>query len=265
MAILTRDGCAIFHESRGEGPAVVLVHGFLFSDAIWEAQARALVEAGHRVITVDLRGHGRSGAVELRPSLYDLTEDVLAVLDAHGVDRAVWGGLSMGGMIALRAALRAPKRVAAMMLLDTDAGPERLGVRLKHRVLALVARLFGLAPVREQILALMFGRTTLRDRPALVDDWRARLSENHVPSMLAVLHALDTRDDLRPRLGSIDVPALVLVGAEDRALPPSRSRALAAALPDAELHVLREAGHMTALEVPDETTERMLAFLGRLR
>jgi pimeloyl-ACP methyl ester carboxylesterase len=107
----------------------------------------------------------------------------------------------------------------------------------------------------------MFGRTTLRENGPLVEDWSARFGAVHVPSVLNVLAAVDGRADLRPSLGRISVRALVLVGAEDRALPPARSRALAAALPSARLVEVPGAGHLSALEAPDAVGAAVGRFL----
>ena len=264
MPTAKNQGIDIHYDTRGSGPPVVLLHSFLCSGRMWEHQVEPLAEQC-RVINVDLRGHGRSGAVERPLTLYDLVDDVLAVLDREGIERAAWAGLSIGGMIGLRAALRAPERVSSLLLLDTDAGPEKWAIRLKYRVLGWIARVFGLGPVRGRIAGLMFGPTTHHEQAELVAEWTEIFSSVHIPSILLMLEPLVTRDDLRPRLGEIAAPALVLVGSEDRSLPPERSRALAAKLPRAELVEIEGAGHLSALERPAEVTAAMARFLTGLQ
>lgn len=243
---------------------MVLLHSFLCSGRMWEHQVEPLAER-QTVINIDVRGHGRSGVIERPMTLYDLVDDVLAVLDELGIERAAWAGLSIGGMIALRAALRTPERVSSLLLLDTDSGPEKSAIRMKYRALGLIARVFGLGPVRPQIARLMFGSTTHREQPELVAEWAEIFSSVHIPSILLMLESLVRRDDLRPHLGEIDAPALVLVGSEDRSLPPDRSRTLAAALPRAELVEIEGAGHLSALERPVEVTAAMTRFLAGAR
>lgn len=260
MPSVNSQGIDIHFESRGSGPPVVLMHSFLCSGRMWEKQVEPLAEHC-QVINLDLRGHGRSGVIEKPFTLYDMVDDTLAVLDRLEIERAAWAGLSIGGMIALRAALRVPERVSSLLLLDTDSGPEKWATRLKYRALGAIARAFGLGPVRPQIARLMFGPTTHREQAELVAEWTEIFSSVHIPSILLMLDPLVARDDLRPRLAEIDAEALVLVGSEDRSLPPVRSRTLAAALARAELVEVEGAGHLSALERPAEVTAAMTRFL----
>jgi len=113
IATVERNGATIYYEVTGSGPAIVLMHSFLCSGEMWGPQIEPL-SAQYEVINIDMRGHGKSGPAETPFDLYDLVGDVVAVLDREGVDRACWAGLSIGGMIALRAALTAPDRVGAL-------------------------------------------------------------------------------------------------------------------------------------------------------
>ncbi len=259
MPSVVREGIEIHYEVTGAGPPVVLAHSFLCSGAMWAPVLPAL--ARYRLVNVDARGHGASGRVARRCTVEDVMRDHLAVLDAAGIARATWAGLSLGGMVALRAALDAPDRVDALVLLDTDAGPETLAVRARHALLAAVTRTVGVGPVVPPIAKLMFGRTTLRENAALVGEWSARFAGVHVPSVLNVLAAVDGRADVRPALGRITVPALVLVGTEDVALPPERSRSLAAGLRASRLVEVPGAGHLSALEAPAAVGAAMASFL----
>lgn len=261
MPTVERDGLDIHYTAHGEGRPVVLGHSFLCSAEMWAPQVEPLVAAGYRVINVDARGHGRSGRVDADFTLYDMVEDVLAVLNDLGVERAIWAGLSIGGMVALRAALVVPQRVEALVLLDTDAGPESAWKRFKYSALGMIARTAGLRPVLPRVMPLMFGSTTRRLRPDLVGEWRERFIGLHVPSVLRMLRALKQRDDVVPRLPEIAVPALVIVGEEDVSLPPVHSRVLARGLRASELVEIAGAGHLSALEQPEAVTEAMLEFL----
>jgi len=262
MPRATSHGLGIHYEDRGSGSPVVLLHSFLCSGAMWGPQLEPLA-AGRRVINVDLRGHGESDPVRVPFDLDGMLDDVVAVLDHAGVERAAWAGLSVGGMVALRAALRHRDRVSALLLLDSDAGAERGRRRLEYRLLGVIARLLGVRPLRGRIAAQMFGASTLRERPALVDEWCDRFEAADLPSMLHVLDALIARETLFGQTGAIDVPALVLVGEEDASLPPALSRRLAEALPHATLEVIPGAGHLSALEQPEAVTRAMLGFLER--
>jgi len=263
MPTVERGSTRIFFEETGSGPCVVLGHSFLCSGEMWAPQVAPLAERFH-VVNVDFRGHGRSAPAPDPFSLADMVDDVLAVLDAVHVERAVWAGLSIGGMVALRAALRVPGRVRGLILADTTARGESGRKRVEYRALGLVARLAGFRPVLPLVVPLMFGQTTRRSRPGLVSEWRERFAASHVPSMLAGLDALLGRESLVPRLGEIDAPCLVIVGEEDASLPPVVSREIAEAVPGARLVTVPGAGHLSALEQPAAVTRAMLDFLATL-
>ena len=260
MPSVERQGIGIFFEDVGAGLPVVLGHSFLCSGAMWAPQVGALAER-YRVVNVDFRGHGRSGNADAPFSLYDLVTDVVAVLDHLRIERAVWAGLSIGGMVALRAALVAPERVSALILLDTHAGAETAHKKLKYRLMALGTKTFGIRPFLPAIVPLMFGRTTRRTKPALVDEWRARFAAVHAPSMLRTLDALIRRDSVVPRLSEIRVPSLVIVGEQDVSLPPAYSSELAAGLKSSAFVEVPASGHLVALEQPEAVTGAMLRFL----
>ncbi len=253
------------HGSEGRGAQdsrlpIVLGHSFLCDGEMWREQLPAL-SGDHRVINVDFRGHGRSSRLTAPFTLYDAVSDVIAVLDELGIERAVWCGLSIGGMVALRAALAHPERVAGLILLDTDAGPETLGHRLKYRAMGAFAKRFGLGPLLPSVARLMFAATTRREQPALVAEWKARFAAVDVPSALHGLDALIRRDSLLGRLPEIAVPTLLLVGEEDRSLPVPFSRRIHERLSDSSLEIIPGAGHLSALEQPARVNEAITAFL----
>jgi len=260
MPSIERDGLQIHFEDLGSGPPVVLGHSFLCSGEMWAPQVPALAE-GHRVINIDERGHGRSGNLTEPFDLYDMVADVVAVLDALEIERAVWAGLSIGGMVAMRAAITVPDRVAGLILVDTHAGPESPFKKLKYRAMALGVRTIGVRSFLPAISKLMFGITTRRRNPELVTAWKERFASVDVPSMILGLGALVRRDSVIDLLRRVEAPSLVIVGDEDVSLPPPCSREIADALPNSSLVVIRESGHLSSLEQPEAVTEAMLRFL----
>ena len=243
----------------GDGPALVLIHSYLANSAMWLAEIE-LLKARYTVVTVDLRGHGKSAPS--RPhTLYDLVDDVLAVLDHAGINQAIWCGLSIGGMITMRASLRYPNRVIAMLLLNTDGMSEAPKVLVKHKFLKVLARFFGLKPVVGTVLKMMFGQTARREQPELIRHWRDDLAQVHVDSMMETLVALDERDDVLADLASCDIPALVIHGDEDTAIHPFRGKALADAIPNAQYHLCEGVGHLSNLEQPDRIAGLIMPFL----
>ena len=260
MPIARNDGLDIYYETAGAGPPVVLLHSFLCSGSMWAEQIEPLAQS-QLVINVDARGHGRSSHIERPFSYYDTVGDVTAVLDAVGVEAAVWAGLSMGGFTGLRAALTVPHRVAALVLLDTGAGGEPPLIRIKYAAMAWIVRLFGLRPMIGPVNRIMLGASTHKSNPELVSRRRREMAEIDVPSALRTLRALMVRDDIGDRLPEIHQPALVLVGTEDRARPPRDARRLAEGLPNATYVEIENAGHLSSLEQPAQVTDAMLQFL----
>jgi len=230
---------------------------------MWGPQVGPLSDR-YRVINVDERGHGRSGPLSDNFDLYDMVGDVVSVLDDAGVDRAVWAGLSIGGMVAMRAAITVPDRVTGLILVDSHAGSETPYKKFKYRAMALGVRTIGVRPFLPAISKLMFGITTRKRNPELVTVWRERFASVDVPSILLGLGALVRRDSVVDGLRSVEVPALVIVGDEDASLPPALSREIADALPNASLEIITGSGHLSALEQPDAVTNAMLAFLDSL-
>jgi len=230
---------------------------------MWRAQVPRLSE-NNRVINVDLRGHGKSSASATPFELCDLVDDVVAVLDSLDIDRAVWAGLSVGGMLSLRAALTVPERVAGLVLIDAHAGVEKPLQRIKYRIMVMVARRFGLGPVIPAVSRMMFGAATRRRDPDLVAEWEEKFRAADVPSMLAYAGSLLRRDSILSRLGEISVPTLVMVGDEDTSLPPKYSEEIATGIPGAQIVLVPAAGHLSALEQPEFVTDEMQRFLASI-
>lgn len=263
MPDIDNDGIRIHFEDSGSGPPVVLGHSFLCSGEMWAPQVEQLAER-YRVVNIDERGHGRSGNLTEPFDLYDMVADVVAVLDALEIERAVWAGLSIGGMVAMRAAITVPGRISGLILVDTHAGAETPYKMLKYRAMALGVKTIGVRPLLPAISKLMFGSTTRRRNAELVKVWEERFASVDVRSMILGLGALVRRDSVLDRLRQIEAPSLVIVGDEDVSLPPPCSREIASALPNSSLVVIPESGHLSSLEQPEAVTETMMAFLDGL-
>ena len=230
---------------------LLLTHGYGASAQMWEPNVGALA-AARPVITWDLRGHGRSGCP---PDQAEYTQpasvqDMAAVLDAAGASRAVLGGLSLGGYLSLAFWLAYPERVAALVLCDTGPGyrSDEARQRWNERAIATAGRL-----ERD-------GLAALGDGPRTPDaaQWSPRGLARAARGML-------TQHDGRviEALPSVDVPVLVLVGADDRPFLGA-AEYVAAKIPGARLVVLPDAGHTASADQPELFNQEVLAFLGQL-
>jgi len=260
MPTVIRNGTSIYCKVTGTGPAVVLGHSFLCSGEMWNPQIQSLARH-HTVVNIDLRGHGRSGAIERRFDLCDLVKDVVAVLDHLEIDRAVWAGLSIGGMVALRAALYEKDRVSGLILLDTHAGSETPGKKLRYQAMVEFGKVFGTAPLVPQIARMFFCHHTHRTNPELVGEWRERFRSVRVSTVVHTASALRRRDSVVDRLGEIDIPVLVIVGEADQPTPPAYAREIVNALPRASLVEVKKAGHLSNLEQPAAVSSAMMTYL----
>ncbi|MEW1690380.1 alpha/beta fold hydrolase [Streptomyces sp. NPDC091265] len=258
------DGVTLVYDDSGPSgglPPVVLVHGHPFNRSMWRPQAAALVAAGHRVITADLRGYGDSGVVPGRTLFLDFADDIAALLDHLGIGHAVVGGLSMGGQIAMEFHRSHPDRVAALVLADTSPVAETedgkaFRNRLADRLLA--EGMDGYA--REVIDRMMapYNVTALPDVAAQVLEMMRTTSPE---GAAAALRGRAERPDYRESLAGAVVPVLIVVGADDGYTPVADAQAMHGLIPDAELVVVEEAGHMPNLERPEAFNDALIGFL----
>lgn len=261
MPELDSNGVHLYYEDSGSGLPLLLSHSWFCNGHQWP-QVPDLVAAGYRVLNLDNRGHGRSGPHPEPYSLWEMSEDLIAVLDHAGVDRAVLVGLSVGGFCSIRTALRHPERVRGLVLADTDAGTAALSGKVKTALLDPVARTrWGKQIAVSAAIDVLFGRTTRQEQRGLVEEWRQTFMEQDVASMLTMLKTFLRREDLSSRLGEISVPTLVIVGDEDVDPGVLASARIAARVPGARFEVLPAAGHISALEQPKAFGERLLDFL----
>jgi len=221
------------------------------------------LEQSFRLVLVDNRGVGNSGAPLLPFSTRTMAEDARAVLDAVGVARAHVFGVSLGGMIAQQLALRSPTRVDRLVLGCTrPGGAANVPVPARTAVALLAAMRLPLERAVRESARLVLGREFMRDNAQVVEEW-VRIAEEQPPSRLAVLGQVlaAVRHDASRGLGRLTHPTLVVTGDADRLIDPENSRRLAATIPDAELRVLAGAGHDFPTERPKETAALLRDFL----
>jgi 3-oxoadipate enol-lactonase len=263
MPEMTSRGTRLYYEDTGAGPVILLSHSWFCDGRQWP-QALALVDAGYRVLNLDNRGHGQSGPYREPFTIWDMADDLIAVLDDAGVDEAIVVGLSIGGFAGIRATLRYPGRVRALVLADTSAAAQSVAGRAKITLLGPFARTPAKRLVVSQVVNALFGPTARRDQPDLIRTWRDRFMAQDTESMLTAGHAIVGRDDVTDRLAEIHVPTLVIVGDQDTDPGVTSSVSLAARIPGAEFVALPDTGHLAALENPDTFGAALLRFTDAL-
>jgi pimeloyl-ACP methyl ester carboxylesterase len=272
------DGGRIHVVERGQGPPLVLLHGIMLSSALWVHQLRDLADH-HRVMAIDLRGHGQSLPGATGTSLQILAADVRAVLQALDIEHAVLVGHSMGGMVALQLAVDLPvderrRRLAGIVLTSTTAGPFATlpgfagMVRFTGPVTAravLVGERFGAKALPSRDLRWWLTRLGFgADAPAAQVRFVEAMHRGTPSRTLADLIPSLAPFDLSSKLGSLDIPVLVVVGSHDRLTAPRLARRMASALPEASLVELPRCGHMPMLERRHEFSRLVDEFTAKI-
>ncbi|WP_460067798.1 alpha/beta fold hydrolase [Streptomyces sp. YKOK-I1] len=252
------------YEDKGDAHSprlpLVLVHGHPFDRTMWAPQIEAF-SAGRRVIAPDLRGYGASPVVPGVTLLSDHTQDIASLLEELKVDEFVLAGLSMGGQIAMDLLWRFPHRVRGLVLADTFAAPETPAGRIARGEMADRLLAEGMRGYADEVLEKMVAPYAA---PAVKAHVHRMMTSTSPEGAAAALRGRAERPDYRPRLARADVPALVLVGADDTYTPVADAQALHSALPDSVLTVIEGAAHLPNLERPEEFNAALADFLARV-
>ena len=257
---LTVHGVNLAVEVRGEGPAVLFVHGYPLDRTIWQAQMEALDR--YQRIAPDLRGMGQSDAPDLGYGINIYAADLAALLDALNIEQVVLCGLSMGGYIALEFIRQWPTRVRGLVLMDTRAEADTAEGRRARDSAAAAARERGADAIAEAMLPKLLAPATLVEHPETAERIRQMIASTPVAGIVGALAAMRDRsgsESLLPTLAGI--PTLVIVGEADALTPPDQARAMAQAIPGATLAVIAGAGHLPPVEQPEEVTKQLREFI----
>ena len=261
MAFVTLRGQRIHYEDTGgAGLSLVLSHGFLYDTTMFDAQVRTL-RPRHRVITWDQRGHGATEATEDAFTYWDSADDLAALLDHLGIRRAVIGGMSQGGFISLRFALRYPDITAGLVLIDTHAGTEDPDKAQQYDLMYDVWTTSGPSDqLLEMVAAIIVGNN--RHESA---DWIAKWKKLPANVLTPIYRALMDRDDITSRLGEIHAPALVIHGTEDVAIDMALADRLCAGLSGCRGVVRIEGGsHSSNITNPEAVNKAIEEFLATI-
>lgn len=258
------NGVRLAYSDRGKGheTALLLIHGFPLDRRLWAAQMSGLASAV-RVIAPDLRGHGCSETSAGPLTMDQQADDLAALLDHLGIERAVVAGLSMGGYIAFALWRRHADRIRALVLADTRAEPDSVVARVNRETTMAQVQKTGAAALADTMLPRLLSPSSLAT-PRIVAAAHKMMAEQPVAGIVGALGGLRDRADSRPTLPTITAPTLVIAGAEDALTPPADGAALAAAIPGAQLAIVPRAGHLSPLENPRAFNAAVRAFLRSL-
>lgn len=256
MSVANVNGQAInYADSGGGGLAVIFSHGFLMDLTMFDQQVAALKD-DFRCVAWDERGFGET-PVEEPFSYWDSANDAVALLDHLGIDRAVFVGMSQGGFLSLRAALAHPDRVAAVVLIDSEAGAftdeqvEGYGAMFRQWQIDQ-----PLGELGQTVAGMIIGDSKLNSE--WIAKWEARdRSTLHHP-----MEALLFRDDITDRMGEVNCPVLIIHGEADQAIPIEAAEALSQSLSDCRgLLRVPGAAHAPNMTHPEMVNDALDGFL----
>ncbi len=265
----SKDGLKLRYEVRGAGDPLALVFGYSGSGRGWGEPFLRLLEARFKLLVIDNRGTGESDKPDKPFSVADMADDVAAVLEHGGVDRAHVLGISMGGMIAQEFALRHPHRLRGLVLGCTLCGfahgvpgdPETLAalqVKADQPLEQQIERLLAACCARP-FLASARGQAVLKARLAEMMDYPITPLQTFALQWGAI-GGFDTYD----RLGRISAPTLVVTGTADLLVPDRNSEIIAERIPGARLQKIAGAGHVFFWEEPEQSAEAAIKFLSAI-
>ena len=266
MPVINVNNVDIYYEDSApddkQKPVMVFAHGLLWNTRMYDKQVEYF-KSGCRCIAFDFRGQGQS---EISKSGYDmetLTEDTLALLDALKIDKCHFLGLSMGGFVAQRIALKRPELLLSLTLLETSADPEDPKNVPQYRKLMKAIRWLGIKRVSQKVMPIMFGSSFLNDKSRKADRraWLTMLQGNRKGGVVKATTGVIERSGTYDQLGEISTPTLIIVGDEDVATPYSKAARMHFAIKGSKLAVIKGAGHTATVEEPEQVNKVINTFL----
>lgn len=254
------NGIRVHYELSGpdDAPWLVCLHSLATDIGVWDGQVAAL-SAHHRVLRLDMRGHGGSQSSPPPYTLDLLVSDVVAVLDALGIERCDVMGLSIGAMLALGLAIDHPDRVDRVVVADARADAPAPYVAIWDAAIASIPA-GGLEPVIESSLDRWFSPAFREQHPDTVARVRSTALQTSIDGFVGCARAVQGVAYL-PRLDRITAPTLFITGENDPAASPATMSDMASRVRGAQLQIIPGAAHLTSIESPDEFLALVDRFL----
>ena len=266
MPTIVVNGVNLYYEEQGAGPETILfAHGLLWSGRMFEQQVAALKDR-YRCIRFDFRGQGRSEITQTGYDMDSLTEDAAALIEALDCKPCHFLGLSMGGFVGLRLAIRQPQLLKSLLLLNTTADPEPKENLGRFKRMNFIARWLGIRWVAGRVMPIMFGQKFLTD-PGRVEErrhWHQSLLANHKIGTSRAVAGVYSRLGVADQLDRITVPTLIIAGEQDEATVPAKSERMQQRIQGSKLVVIKGAGHSSTIEEPQAVNRAVEDFLSSL-
>jgi pimeloyl-ACP methyl ester carboxylesterase len=263
---ITVKNLAISYNDEGpkDAPVIILIHGFPFNKSMWNDQMEVLTEKC-RVIAYDVRGFGNSEAGTDDFSIELFVSDLINLMDALKIEKAMLCGLSMGGYIALNAIENYPKRFSALILCDTNCVADTPEAIEKRMIAIENIDKYGVEPYANESIKNLFAPISFITNQEKIAVVKEMIMKAKVPSLTATLLALTTRKETCNKLPDIKVPVMILVGEDDKITPPVAARQMHKNIKGSILKVIENAGHLSNIENSFEFNIHLEKFISTVR
>lgn len=249
------------YTDKGQGTHLLLVHGFPLTRQLWKPQIDSLSDKT-RLLAPDLRGHGESSATPGPYTMDLLADDLNVFLDKIGITQpVVVCGLSMGGYVSFAFYSKFADRVAGLILTSTRAAADTPEGKQGRVEAAERIRKEGISAIVEGLLLKLMSPETYKKRPDLVSQVREIMEHVSKEAYLGDLMGMKERPDARSMLSQINVPTLIIHGADDQIVPSQEARTMLASIPGASMEIIPGVGHLPNLEKPEIFNHAVGQFL----
>lgn len=262
---ITADHLTVSYTDEGivSAPPIIFIHGFPLNKSMWNRQIEAL-KVKNRVIAYDIRGFGNSDTGNDDFSIELFVSDLLGLMDALNLDKAMLCGFSMGGYIALNAIQNHPERFNALILCDTNCTADKPEAKEKRMKSIENIKEKGLEQYAAESLKKLFAPISVSKQIEEIVIVKEMILKTSKPAIYKTLHALAERKATCTQLHEIKMPVLILVGKEDEITPPEVALLMHEKIKGSTLHIIEQAGHLSNIENGDEFNEHLIKFIASL-
>ena len=256
----------IHYDEFGEGEeTLAFSHGFLMNNTMFKGQIDTF-KANFRCIAFDHRGHGQSEVTTNGYELDNLVTDAIGLIETLNLGAVHFIGMSTGGFVGMRIAIKRPELLKSLILIDTSAEEEPKESMKKNRILLWIVKHIGWFPVIEQVMAILFHKSFLKDKSqeAEVKRWRNIIINQDKKAMIPFCKAILDRENVLHKLASVTVPTAIIVGENDEPTPPQYNKRMAETIPKSYYFTIPDAGHSAAIEKPEDVANAMAEFYSNI-
>lgn len=266
MPYIKLNNAELYFEEEGQGNEnMVFGHSMLFNLRMFDDQVDFL-KTNYRCIRFDFRGQGKSEITANGYDLDSLAEETYKFIIARDCSPCHFVGFSMGGMVALRLAIKYPEIISSLILTDTSSEPEPKDHNLRNKLMLWIAKYLGLKPLANQVMKMFFGPAFLKDpnKEQIRKKWKNYFLANNRHGIIKVTKAVLTRRGITNELHKIKCPVLILVGEKDTLTDHGKAEIMHKMIKDSKLRIIPRAGHMSPIEEPDLVNAEIKEFLSDL-